>query len=69
MTPPSATTAVAELDVLDAQPDAVDASVDATAATTIALGLHRESFGVGDRSAYQTVAQYPFTRGPEYAEV
>ncbi len=54
---PSAATAVAELDVLDAQMDAVDASIDATTATPITLGLPRESFGVGDRSGYQTVAQ------------
>jgi hypothetical protein len=32
------------------------------------LGLPREAFGVWDRSGFNTVAQYPFTRGQSYAE-
>lgn len=62
-------TSVEPLDVLDVQDGAVDVSTDATATPATALGLPRESFGVWDRSGYQTVAQYPFTRGQEYSEV
>ncbi len=32
------------------------------------LGLPREAYGVWDRSGFNTVAQYPFTRGQSYAE-
>ena len=31
-------------------------------------GLPREAYGVWDRSGFNTVAQYPFTRGQSYAE-
>ncbi len=56
-------------DAQDAPADAVDASGDATPTTSGHVGLSRESFGVWDRSGYQTVAQYPFTRGQEYSAV
>lgn len=59
----------AQVDAPDVPADALDAATDATPATSVPLGLPRESFGVWDRSGYQTVAQYPFTRGQAYSEV
>lgn len=32
------------------------------------LGLPRDAYGVWDRSGFNTVAQYPFTRGQSYSE-
>ncbi|TDK60441.1 Ig domain-containing protein [Sapientia aquatica] len=32
------------------------------------LGLARESYGVWDRTGYNTVTQYPFTRGQDYSD-
>lgn len=38
------------------------------AETHAELGLSREAYGVWDRSGFNTVAQYPFTRGQAYEE-
>ncbi|MSQ84971.1 MAG: T9SS C-terminal target domain-containing protein [Myxococcales bacterium] len=62
-------TSVGALDALDVTLHAVDASADASASAVGQPGLRRESFGVWDRSGYQTVAKYPFTRGQEYSAV
>ena len=47
-----------------------DTSTTTTDTTTGApRGLAREAYGVWDRSGYNTIAEYPFTRGQGYSEL